>query len=104
MSSSEPCTLCNWGIAGRNLLRGGRVALCSTCVDINSVRTFCYRCKVRMDLSLAKAQELFGRGSMGEAIQRTGMVVFFPDGCPQCASGKEYAEVCYFGIEPRHLH
>lgn len=105
MSQEDLCTLCNWDVRRRDLQFGSRVVLCSACVDVNLVRTFCYKCKVRLDLSLAAARELF-RNHLGGtvAVERTGTVVFFPDGCPQCAPGEERTNVRCFGIEPQYLH
>lgn len=76
-SGSLPlCSVCDGRIEQEPIL------LCVDCVHKDRVRTFCAKCKERLDLSLQEARDLFKE--VGYKITRTGTVVFFTEGCPSC--------------------
>ncbi len=61
-----------------------RTLLCRACVHPESVRTYCVRCRERMDLTLETAVKLFAHA--GLSIDCVGVVLRFNDGCPNCTS------------------
>lgn len=101
----QRCVLCNWDTTASGMVQGEPVILCGDCVDRNAVRVFCYRCKVRMSLTLAEARALFqDKSGTKTVIGRNGIVVFFPDGCPTCAPDGQRVEPRFFGLELQWLH
>ncbi len=73
------CAVCD-----HNGRHSDRVLICRECAHPDAVRTYCVRCRGRMDLRLETAAELFAQA--GLTIDRAGVVLRFDEsGCPMCA-------------------
>lgn len=84
-STAPLCSVCD----GRR--RQEPIILCVECAHPDRVRTYCAVCDIRLDLSLAEAQEIFGLA--GLTFKRTGVVLLFPDGCARCRDDHSAPEI-----------
>lgn len=78
------------------------IILCADCAHPDRVRTYCAACEVRLDLSLAAAQELFR--AFGLTLTCPGTTLLFHDGCPDCRGQDCQAPEAYILDDPELHH
>jgi hypothetical protein len=92
-STAPLCSVCD----GRR--RQLPIILCVECAHPDRVRTYCAKCRIRLNLALEEAQDLFSKA--GLTITRTGLVFLFPDGCASCCEDGGGAPEIYVIDEPQ---
>lgn len=81
---SEHCGICQ-GSSGFSL------RICSACVGPNDIRTFCRRCRARVVLTEAEANELLELMGVDFELE-IGTVMVFMHRCPVCKTLEEPSE------------
>jgi len=74
------------------------IILCVDCAHPDRVRTYCALCKIRLDLALEDAQELFRK--FGLTIPHSGITLLFHSGCPDCRAEECVAPEVYALDDP----